>query len=127
MIIDTNIVIDFLKERSEAIQFFSELEDRPVISVITVSELYARVRESERRTLQAFIDGSQTVAVNEKIALQAGEYLNQYQKSHGVRLGDALIAATATVLSLELVSLNAKHFPMLEGILVPYNPNKQNN
>jgi predicted nucleic acid-binding protein len=37
-----------------------------------------------------------------------------------VGLADALIAATATQRQVPLVTLNRKHFPMLQDVIVPY-------
>jgi predicted nucleic acid-binding protein len=42
----------------------------------------------------------------------AGDYLRQYAKSHPVELGDALIAATASVHKLDLWTRNRRHYPM---------------
>ena len=44
----------------------------------------------------------------------------QYRPSHGVGFADALLAATAPAHNATLVTLNAKHFPMLPDALVPY-------
>jgi predicted nucleic acid-binding protein len=44
----------------------------------------------------------------------------RYGKSHGVGLVDALIAATAKLHGYRLVTLNKKHFPMLDNVLIPY-------
>ena len=37
--------------------------------------------------------------------------LGQYAKSHGMELGDALIAATAAVHKVELWTRNRRHYP----------------
>jgi predicted nucleic acid-binding protein len=41
-------------------------------------------------------------------------------QSHGVLIPDVLIAATAQVHGARLVTRNARHFPMLDTLLVPY-------
>jgi predicted nucleic acid-binding protein len=41
-----------------------------------------------------------------------GHYLKSYAKSHGVELGDALIAACASSEDLQLWTRNKKHYPM---------------
>ena len=46
------------------------------------------------------------------IGRKAGAYLRSYAKSHSVQLGDALIAACASVENLQLWTLNRKHYPM---------------
>jgi hypothetical protein len=58
--------------------------------------------------------------VDEKIAKVGGEYRQKYFKSHGTGLADALIAATATCYSLKLTTFNARHYPMLAEVLIPY-------
>jgi predicted nucleic acid-binding protein len=42
------------------------------------------------------------------------------EKTYGTGLADALIAATVHVYKLRFATLNAKHFPMLADIIVPY-------
>jgi predicted nucleic acid-binding protein len=54
------------------------------------------------------------------LAVQGGLYRRDYGKSHNVGLADALIAATATQRRVPLVTLNRKHFPMLQDVIVPY-------
>jgi predicted nucleic acid-binding protein len=49
-----------------------------------------------------------------------GAYRRRYGPSHGVLILDALIAATAQVHGAHLVTRNARHFPMLDDLLVPY-------
>jgi len=41
-------------------------------------------------------------------------------KSHGVGLADAILAATAEVENAELKTLNTKHYPMLKGLRPAY-------
>ena len=120
MILDTNIIIDYLRDKAAAVTWFEGLKTKPAISVITISELRAGVRKEEEEALNEFLRGVEIFPISQEIANKAGEYLNKYQKSHGVRLGDALIAATAEIKRKKLVTLNKKHFPMLEDILVPY-------
>ena len=45
---------------------------------------------------------------------QAGDYLRRFRKSHGVELGDALIAAGALANNAALWTRNRKHYPMKE-------------
>jgi predicted nucleic acid-binding protein len=43
-----------------------------------------------------------------------------------VGLADALIAATSTQRQVPLVTLNRKHFPMLQDVIVPYDKAQHN-
>ncbi|MBA4146849.1 MAG: hypothetical protein H0X66_01955 [Verrucomicrobia bacterium] len=49
-----------------------------------------------------------------------------YGRSHGVGLPDAFLAATALAHNLQLATLNQKHFPMLNNIVVPYQKTAKN-
>ncbi len=118
-LLDTNILIDFLRNRPEAIDYFTQIS-LPSISAITVAELFAGVRGSEEAILKDFINVLNVIDVDSEIAEKGGLYRRDYGRSHGVDLNDAMIAATAEVKSKTLVTLNKKHFPMISKVTVPY-------
>lgn len=123
LLIDTNIVIDYLRNRALAVAYLETVvEQQPLLlSVTTVAELYAGVREGrERAELKAALAVYTLLPIDEMIATQTGLLLRQYTPSHALQLGDALIAATAQHHQLTLVTLNRKHFPMLADVRVPY-------
>ncbi len=121
LLVDTDVLIDYLRDRAEAISYLEGLAEAPLVSVITVAELYAGVREgAERAKLDSFIRAFEVVPVNQEIAVRGGLYRRDYIKSHNVGLADALIAATAEIRQAALVTLNSKHFPMLAKVVVPY-------
>jgi hypothetical protein len=63
------------------------------------------------------------VDVDEPIARRAGESGRPWRRSHqGIATADVIIAATADVHDLELATLNLKHFPMVRGLRLPYEP-----
>jgi hypothetical protein len=121
LLIDTDVLIDYLRGKQEAVDYVDNLTAPLFLSVITVAELYAGVRDGAERTkLDAFINAFSTVPLDREIGVTGGLYRRDYGKSHGTGLADALIAATARLHSLTLVTLNKKHFPMLTSIIVPY-------
>ncbi len=62
-----------------------------------------------------------SVNVDAAIADRAGEYMRKFSKSHALNIGDALIAATAKEMVLNLVTRNIKHYPMKDvDIIKPY-------
>jgi hypothetical protein len=58
--------------------------------------------------------------VTADIAQLGGFYRRDFRSSHVVTLLDALIAATAKVHGIRLVTRNVRHFPMLDDVIVPY-------
>jgi predicted nucleic acid-binding protein len=121
LLVDTDVLIDYLRDKTEAVSYLENLTEHLLISAITVAELYAGVREGNERTkLDNFIHAFELIPVGREISIKGGLYRRDYLKSHNIGLADALIAATAETEQAALVTLNNKHFPMLSSVIVPY-------
>jgi predicted nucleic acid-binding protein len=121
LLIDTDVLIDYLRGQAEAVSYLDGLTAELFLSAVTVAELYAGVREGEERVvLEQFVMAFNVIPVDQVIAAMGGLMRRDYGKSHGVGLADAIIAATAEVKKMDLVTLNKKHFPMLSNVIVPY-------
>lgn len=117
VLIDTNILIDHLKGRPEAracLQECLQQKLKMACSVITRIELLSGMRPEEKHLLELFLSGFDKIEVTDTIAGTAGKYLNQYRKSHGINMADAIIAATAQHAGSKLYTINIKHYPMEE-------------
>jgi hypothetical protein len=123
-LVDTDILIDFLRGRGDARAFLGRFEaaaERPVISVVSVTELCAGMREGKESATGALLSAFRKIPLSEEIALAAGNMLRTYRRSHGMELGDALIASTAVELGATLITRNVKHYPMPAAtVLRPY-------
>ena len=120
-LVDTDVLIDFLKGNLNAAAFLEKNHDDVYISAITIAELYAGVRENEeRKILDELVDSFKCLQLTAEIAAFGGIYRRDYGRSHGTGLVDALIAASAQSNDCILVSLNRKHYPMLKNLKVPY-------
>ena len=121
LLVDTDIIIDFLRGSDQAELYVKSHSQYIIISAVTVAELYAGVREdSERESLDEFINLFPVIPITSEIAKIAGLYERDYSKSHGIGLADALIAATAVVRQVGLRTLNTVHFPMVKDVKAPY-------
>lgn len=121
LLLDTDIVIDYLRGIPEAVTYLEDRAETLLLSSITVAELFAGVREGKERTaLHTFLGAFEIVAVDREIAQRGGLFRREHGRSHGVGLADALIAATALHTDAELVTLNVKHFPMVVDVKSPY-------
>jgi len=119
ILVDTDVIVDYMRGYPEAAVFVRSLGARAHVSVITIAELYAGAREAEMKTLERVLSTFEQLAVTPRIAVRGGRLSNQFRRSHGLQLGDILIAATAQEHSIELATLNVKHFPML-SVKRPY-------
>ena len=124
ILVDTDVLIDFLRGREQAVSFVNLESDRIILSPIVVAELYAGVRggkdETEQIALERFLSLFRLVPVTATIARLGGLYKRDYGKSHGISLADAVVAATATLENAELKTLNVKHYPMFNAIEPAY-------
>ena len=121
ILLDTDILVDFLRGNNKAEAFLATQADRIILSAIVVAELYAGVKgEAEREALDALVSLFRIVPVDVEIAKAGGLYQRDYGKSHGVGLADAILAATAEAWKAELKTLNIKHYPMLKGLRSAY-------
>lgn len=121
VLLDSDILIDYLRGRPEAIAYLESLTVPLRVSAMTIAELYAGVREgAERPVLAKFLEAFEPIPVDAEVAQRGGLFRRDFGPSHNTGLADALIAATAEREGITLVTLNARHFPMLKAVEVPY-------
>jgi len=114
-LLDTDVLIWVLRGKKDIVDKVSELKNKsPLgISVISTAEIYKNIFSSELTVTEDYLEQHIIFDVDQKIAKTAGLYWQQYAKQlKNLSLTDCLIAGTANVNSLILVSLNTKHFPM---------------
>ena len=87
-------------------------EHRVLYSPVTAAELWAGARPREHEALSNLFRALLCVPIDDETGRRAGDYLRDYRKSHGVELGNALIAATAVLNNAELWTRNRKPYPM---------------
>jgi len=113
-VVDTDIAIDFLRERDYALKLLQRWVGEGLIAISTLThlEIYQGLRAGEEQATDAFLDGLVTVAVDIPIARRAGTMLGELRrKGVTVGIGDAIIAATALQLGAPLLTNNTEHYP----------------
>jgi len=122
IIFDTSVLIAHLRgdERATRLLLETPTAERAA-SVLARIEIEGGMRTDERRSVASLFGVLQLLDVTDPIARRAGELLRSYRRSHsGIDLVDYAVAATAEVHAARLVTLNMKHFPMVEGLKAPY-------
>ena len=121
VLVDTDVMVDFLRGHPKAVALVKTHSDRIILSGIVVAELYAGVRDDgELQALDALISLFHVDPISASVARQGGLYRREYAKSHGVGLADAIVAATAEARNADLKTLNTKHYPTIKGLRPPY-------
>ena len=123
MLVDTDVLVWLLRGRESA----RELVRRgaPVeLSAVTYMELAQGVRnraELQRLRRTVGLQGWRVLPVTEPISHRATTYIENHALAHGMRVADALIAATAVESERTLVTGNVRHYRFVPGILLePY-------
>ncbi len=113
VLIDTDIIIDHLRGVGN---FGTIIDDKSNnkchLSVISIAELYSNLFPTEYEVVEMLLSALKVVNLDSIIAKLGGNYRMKFYRSHGLKLPDALIAATAKINEAILITKNLKHFPM---------------
>lgn len=118
MIIDTDILIWYLKGNQKAYDFI-ESQSGFLVSVVTYIEMIQGMRN--KHELNAFRNqfrnwNARIIYINEEISAKAMFYIERNYLSHSLRLADALIGATGLVYGMPLATCNDKHYKVIKEL-----------
>ncbi len=120
MLVDTDVLIWHLRGLPSATQAMDRLP-RLKISAITYMELLQGLRNgAELRAIQQSLAmrNTERLPLTPSITERATTLMEILALSHGLQLGDALIAATAMEHNLTVFTANTRHFDPVEGLRV---------
>lgn len=114
-LLDTDVLIWHLRGHEPTGELMKELgSEQPLgCSALSVFEVWSGVRAKEETATRQLISVLYKIPVDDEIAFKAAEYWREFRRQ-GVTLGqaDVLIAATAHVLNLIIITYNRDHYPM---------------
>ncbi|MBN2392452.1 MAG: type II toxin-antitoxin system VapC family toxin [Anaerolineae bacterium] len=118
MLIDSNIIIYAVHPEHAHLRRWIA-ENTPFVSAVSYIEVlgYHQLTEAERHHFTAFFEAASVLPLSQEVLEQAVK-LRQLKK---MTLGDALIAGTALVYNLTLVTRNVADFTWIAGLTV-FNP-----
>ncbi|HCH59330.1 MAG: putative ribonuclease VapC [Candidatus Amesbacteria bacterium GW2011_GWA2_47_11b] len=114
-ILDSDIAIWILRKHKLLVSAIERLSSQNFtsISAITVAEVYKNAFPTELSGVEDFFKNQWVIPVSLEIAREAGLYWNQFHKKLvNISTLDCMIAATARLNGLTVVTLNTRHFPM---------------
>jgi hypothetical protein len=115
MLVDSNILIYAAQPAHAHLRQFIA-EQAPAVSAVTYVEVlgYHQLDDEERQYLEAFFRLAQVLPLSQAVLDQAVTLRQQRKLS----LGDALVAGTALVHDLTLVTRNVEDFQWIQGLLL---------
>ena len=116
-LIDSNVLIDVSRGNTAAIAYVDALADSWSLSQVTAMELIVGARDKrDLATIDGFLSLYAVIPLSDSIGAAAYQLLKTYAKSHGLHVFDSLVAATAMEKELTLVTLNRKHYQMIQDL-----------
>ena len=116
MLLDTNILIDYLNGVEQAQAELNRFDDK-AISLITWMEVMIGTTAETQTDTKLFLASFELIAIDDEVAAQA-VILRQTKR---IKLPDAIIWASAQTHHRLLITRNTKGFAENEpGVIIPY-------
>jgi predicted nucleic acid-binding protein len=120
MLVDTDVLIWHLRGYAQATRRLDTLDALTLSAVSYIEVLQGMRNKTELAALKKMLERRSAVLLplTETITRQAVALMEALTLSHGLQMGDALIAATALEHRLPLLTGNVKHFAAIEHLQV---------
>lgn len=115
MLLDTNIIIYACKPEGHELAALTSHHNAAVASVIWIESLgYKSIQPEEEQAIRGVLSAIMTYPLDEEIIQRA----IQLRQQKSMKLGDAIIAATALEYGVPLVTRNEGDFKHIAGLQV---------
>ena len=127
VIFDTDVLVWYLRGFDKARRFIENVpHERRALSSLTFMELLQGCRnQQEARQVKAFISENISLVIHpdEIISRRAIALLEHHAFSHGLRVVDAIIAASALETASSLATANVRHYRIITPLnLIQFKP-----
>ncbi len=127
VIFDADVLVERFRGSEKAEEFLrsSPFALRKVSAIAYMELLQGASNREELHTIRLYIQKnfSEVAPVTEEVTHQAVRLMERHALPHGLRVADALIAATALVRGLPLATANERHYRPIKGLkLKVYRP-----
>ena len=120
MLVDTDVLIWHLRGYPQATRLLDQLDALTLSAVSYLEVLQGMRNKAELVAVKKMLDKrlARLLPVTEAITLRATDLMESLTLSHGLQMGDALIAATAIEHQLPVLTANVKHFSAVASLTV---------
>ena len=118
MLVDTDVLIWHLRGYPQATRRLDELGALTLSAISWLEVLQGMRNKAEFVAVKKMLDmrSATLLPVTEAITLRATELMEAITLSHGLQMGDALIAATALEHGLPVLTAIVYHFGAVQGL-----------
>ena len=115
-LLDTNILIEILKGNNSIIDKLIPEQQYGISTVCAMELIYGARDKAEVKKIEDALNQLRCYHMTSAISKTALELMRKYSKSHGLGIPDALIAATAIIEELPLLTLNVRDFRYIDTL-----------
>ena len=120
--VDSDVLIWHLWGEPKAARLLQVLSAEPGIELwvgaLQRAEVVFFMRPGETNATRAFLSRFKTEPVTQAIVDQGAEFYRRWHPSHGTDVNDAILAATAATTGGKIYTLNRKHYPMPDVVVL---------
>lgn len=118
IILDSDVMIDLLRQYSPAISWLETLGDEEIIlsGFVVMELLQGCSNKVEQEKVENVLAAFETVWPSPDVCDEALDVFARYHLSHNIGLLDALIGQTAVALGLPLHTFNRKHYAVIPNL-----------
>ena len=118
VICDTNIIIEVLKDDKDTINIINKIGIENIsISSVTIMELYyGALNKKELNLIKKYLSSLNVIQISSLISENSVKLIENYSKSHGLQIPDAIIASTSILYGEKLFTYNIKDFKFISGL-----------
>jgi len=117
LLCDTCVIIDFINGQS---LLLPTLLDHQLIlftnSIIEMELFQGAHDQRELRKIEQKLNTFRRLEINQDVLTLATQWVRRYSLSHHLRLADAVIAATAVLYDIQLLTYNTSDFRYLSNV-----------
>lgn len=114
LLLDTNVLVEIWRGRMAPAKAISKYSCG--LETVASLEFLQGVNYKQRKKADAFLAGFEFIPFTAPVSFRAVSLIREFSHEKGMRMADALIAATALEMDITLFTFNARHFDFIEGL-----------